>query len=253
MDMDLKIVNPKRRFHPAPLIEPAPNGYIHVAASVRPPRRGPRPARSHARDELLKRLKTRARQLEGMGTVVKATVYEAVVIPPRLTGYARVAAKRPARFDVVVLIETTSPEVIGEVQAAEPYKLLIESVQDTVRDEAKDLHVMTARCGRRLGDVDKTRQGLFVFNYFVADDAEVALKLWEHLAGWFATQTGMDNSTLLEPIGDSDYVFVNHARWEMGAPRFMARMALKPSFRTYVLQNMLVNRTGSMPVLYRLA
>jgi len=36
-----------------------------------------------------------------------------------------------------------------------------------------------------VGTRDKTRDGLFLFNYLVADDANVALELWDYLAGWF--------------------------------------------------------------------
>ena len=112
---------------------------------------------------------------------------------------------------------------------------------------------MPARCLRRVGDVDKTRQGLFLFEDFVADDAAVALQLWDYLAGWYAVVTGLDNSTLLEPIGEAGYVFVNHVRWDHSLPRFMLRQLTKPSFRTYVLANLQANRTGAMPILYRLA
>ena len=112
---------------------------------------------------------------------------------------------------------------------------------------------MTARCRKRVGDVDKTRQGLFLFNYFVADDAAVALQLWEHLAGWYVVETGLENSTVLEPLGEADYVFVNHARWDDSLPRLILHQLTKPSFRTYVLANLQANRTVAMPILYQLA
>jgi hypothetical protein len=247
--MDLEIVNPQPKYPPVKLLEPPRFGYIHVAAGVRPPTgRNPRPGRSPERTALLSRLKTLAGELQDLDPVVKATVYEGVLVPPP-AGYAKHAAKHPARYDVVVLVETTSPEVIGDVQASAPYKLMLEAVQDA----ATDMHVMPARCTRFIGDVDKTRQGLFLFNYFVAEDADVALQLWDHLAGWFVGATGLNNSTVLEPIGDSDYVFVNHGRWDISVPQFMMRTFAKPSFRRYVVTNQLVNRTGAMPVLYRLA
>lgn len=227
--MDLRIVNPQPKYPPVKLLEPPPLGYIHVAAAVRPPAgRIPRLGRSAERTALISRLKPLARQLADMDTVVKATVYEAVLMPPP-AGYARHIAMHPARYDVVVLVETKA------VEGATP-----------------DTHVMSARCTRYIGDVDKTRQGLFLFNYFVADDPAVALQLWDHLAGWFVGATGMENSTVLEPIGESDYVFVNHARWDIGLRKFMLRTFAKPSFRRFVVTNQWVNRTGAMPVLYRL-
>jgi hypothetical protein len=193
-------------------------------------------------------MKSLARELEHLGPVEQATVYRAVVVAPP-SGYAKQRATRLARYDVVVLVETTSPEMNGEVQAAEPYKLLVEAL----RDAARDVHMMAARCVKRVGDVDKTRQGLFLFNFFVADDPAVALQLWDYLAGWYAVETGLRNSTVLEPLGQADYVFVNHARWDYGLPRFLLHQLAKPSFRTYMLANLRANRTGAMPILYRLA
>lgn len=236
--MEPTIVNPQPKYSRVALIDPPPLGYIHIAAAVEPPRQPgpPFPGRSAEKKALLARLKTLTAQLD----VEKATVYRAVVVPPAGRETREKVAHVP-RYDVAVLIETTSPEVIGEVRAAEPYKLLVEAVTET----AADTHVTTARCPERVGDVDKTRQGVFLFNYFAAEDPEVALELWEYLASWYAVETGMDNSTLLQPIGDTDYVFVNHARWD-SLPVFMVRQFAKKSFRTYVLANLRANRTISM-------
>jgi hypothetical protein len=224
--MALRIVNPQPNYPPVKLIEPTPLGYLHVAGVVDPPRgRIPFPGNSPQKAALLTRLTSLARQLERLSTVEKATVYRAILIAPP-SGYAKQQPTQLARSDVVVLIETTSPEVTGEVQTVEPYKLLVAAVQDA----ARDVHMMAARCVKRVADVDKTRQGLFLFNYFVADDAAVALQLWDYLAGWYAVETGLRNSTVLEPLGDADYVFVNHARWDHSVPRFMLRQLTKPSF-----------------------
>jgi hypothetical protein len=247
--MALRIVNPQSNYPPVKLIEPPSLGYLHVAAVVDPPRgRIPFPGKSPQKAALLSRLTSLARELEKLGTVQKATVYRAILIAPP-SGYARQQATHLARYDVVVLIETTSPEVTGEVQTVEPYKFLVAAVQDA----ARDVHMMAARCVRLVGDVDKTRQGLFLFNYFAADDPVVALQLWDYLAGWYAVETGMRNSTVLEPLGQADYVFVNHARWDDSLPRFLLHQLTKPSFRSYLLANLEANRTGAMPILYRLA
>jgi hypothetical protein len=54
-------------------------------------------------------------------------------------------------------------------------------------------------------------------------------------------------------VDKSDYVFVNHARWDISLPRFAVRQLSKPSFYRYVLANLRANRTAAMPILYHLA
>jgi len=78
------------------------------------------------------------------------------------------------------------------------------------------VHQVGARNVRRVGDVDKSRPGQFLFNYFAGDDPGLAVELWDYLAGWYEAETGLDNSTLLVPLeGEkSDYVMINYARWD---------------------------------------
>jgi hypothetical protein len=246
--MEPTIVNAKPRYRPATLVEPPGLGYLLLSADVEPPR-GPRPfpGRSATRTGLLSRLMSAAADLARLDAVERATVYRTVLAPPP-SGYAR-KVERPARYDVHVLVETGSPDEITAVEATEPYTQLRKEF-DT---DASRVDVMRARCVKCIADVDKSRPGLFLFNYFVAEDADVALKLWDHLTGWFMTETGIDNSTVLQPTGDSQYAFVNHARWDYGVPRLWLRMFTKPSFWSFVQKNMNENRTGSMPTLCRLA
>jgi hypothetical protein len=246
--MDPTIVNAKPRYRPATLVEPPGFGYLLLSAEVEPPT-GPRPfpASSAPKTALLARLKTAAADLAQVDAVDRATVYRSVLAPPP-TGHAR-QVEHPARFDVIVLVETTSPDDLTALQATESYTQLRKEL-DT---EATRVDAMPARCVKCIADVDKTRPGLFLFNYFVAEDVEAALKLWDHLAGWFMTETGIDNSTLLQPSGESEYAFVNHARWDYGVPRLALHMFTKPSFRSFVQANMNENRIGSMPILCRLA
>lgn len=244
--MELFIVNAKPKYRPAALVDPPPKGYLHLSANVDPPTGGrPLPSRSPARAALLDRLDRLGNALEQLDTVTKVTVYRTVLAPPP-AGYAK-TAPRPARFDVVVLVETTTPDVLADVEGTESYKQLREALNAA----ARSVHIMRARCAKCIGDVDKTRPGLFLFNYFVGADPDVSFQLWDHLAGWFMTETGLDNSTVLQPIGDADYAFVNHARWNYGLPRLFLHQMTKPTFRTYVRANLDANRTGSMPILCR--
>lgn len=247
--MELTIVNPRPKYPRVGLIDPPPTGYLLLAAVVEPTLgRTPLPRRGSRKAALLTELKTLAASLERLGAVIKATVYRAALIPPPGSDARRMAA-RPARYDVVTLIETTTVEAAGDVAASPEYRKL----QDAVTAAAREEYLITARCLRRVGDVDKSRPGLFLFNFFVAEDPGVALDLWDHLAAWYAVETGLDNSTLLSPTGPSDYVFVNHARWDMSLPRFAVTQFGKRSFYSYVLANLHANSTASMPILYRLA
>jgi hypothetical protein len=254
--VELKIVNPDPRYSKATLVEPSKLGYIHVAAEVRP-RQLPLGALVPAgrqKWELLGTLKQIGRELERLEPVEKVTVFNALPNPPatRFSDYLREREHEIhiARFDVVVLIETESPEAAAEVQRTRPYGDLSAALHAT----ARHTHAIAARNAKRVGDVDKTRQGLFLFNYFVADDRGVALELWDYLAGWYQVELGLDNSTLLVPLdGESSYVAINNGRLDGGLPRFVAGQVSKKSFRTYVQANLEANRVGAMPILYRLA
>jgi len=253
--MEPQIVNADPRYAPATLLEPSASGYIHLAAEINPPRRpGPIVFRGRSKTALLTSLDELARGLEQVDGVERVTLYEAVAIPP-LSRFPYVKEHVDGislpRFDVVLLVETRSPGVIRDVQASAAYRALLGALSAA----ARRVHVMAARNAKRLGDVDRDRQGLFLFNYFVADDADRALRLWDHLAGWYEVETGLHNSTLLVPVeGErSDYLAINHARWDEGVPRFLSRQLLKKSFRTFVRANLEANQVGVMPVLYRLA
>jgi hypothetical protein len=246
--MDPTIVNAKPRYRPATLVDPPGFGYLLLSADVEPPTGSrPFPGSSDARTALLGRLKSAASELAQVDAVERATVYRTVLAPPP-AGYAR-NVEHPARYDAVVLVETTSPDELDGVQANDAYTQLRKELDSA----AARVDTMPATCVKCIADVDKSRPGLFLFNYFVADDVDAALKLWDHLAGWFMTETAIDNSTLLQATGDSDYAFVNHARWDFGVPGLALRMFTKPSFRSFVQANMNANRVGSMPILCRLA
>lgn len=251
--MPVELVNPDPRYTRVHLIDPAPLGYLHLAGQVQGAHRpGPVLRRSRDKHQLLGVLKWQARQLAELDAVERVTVYDAVVFaPPGGDVKDRTAPLAAAWFDVAVLAETTSPEAASEVRAAPAWQALVAALTE----KARRVHQIAARNVRRVGDVDKTRSGLFLFNYFSGDDPALAVELWDYLAGWYEAETGLDNSTLLEPLEgeQSDYVLINHARWDGNLPLFVARQLPKKSFRGYVLANLKAHRMVSMPVLYRLA
>lgn len=250
--MPVELVNPDPRYGKVRLIDLAPLGYLHLAADVQAPHRaGPVVRRGRDKHQLLGVLKWQARQLAQLDAVERATVYDAVVFAPPGGEVKDRAPVPPARFDVAVLVEVSSPEMVSHVRAAPAYQALAEALGE----QARRTHQVAMRNVRRVGDVDKTRPGLFLFNYFAGDDPGLAVELWDYLAGWYETETGLDNSTLLAPLeGEtSDYVLINHARWDGNLPLFMARQLPKKSFRSYMLANLKAHHITAMPVLYRLA
>jgi hypothetical protein len=251
---ELHIVNPDSKYPKAELIEPTTLGYIYIAAAVQP---GliPLVLPSVRRSKLLTRLKELARGLERLDSVVKVTVFRAIVMPPTVwfSSYlkGRSASLHIANFDIFVLIQTTSLMTIGEVQATPAYSIL----QETMRSEAEAIHIMAARNARRIGDVDTMKQGLFLFNHFAAADAGVMLQLWDYLAGWYAVETGLGNSVAMVPLDGekSDYVIVNWARWDVSPLQHFWHQLSKRSFWSYVTANLEANRAASMPIYCRLA
>lgn len=251
--MPIQLVNQSPRYGKAHLIEPAPLGYLHLAADVEAARwPGPVLRRSRDKQQLFGVLKWQASQLAQLEAVQTVTVYDAIAFSPPGGDTKGLAAplRRPA-FDVVILVETASPDAARDVRASPGYRQLA----GTLAERARHVHQVAARNVRRVGDVDKSRPGLFVFNYLAGDDAGLATELWEYLSGWYAAETGLDSATLLAPLeGErSDYALINHARWDGSLPAFLARQLPKRTFRSYLLANLKANHVAAMPVLYRLA
>lgn len=252
---ELQLVYTDRHYPPVKLIEPTTLSYIHIAAEVQP-RSLPFSLfmpQGREKSKLLTELKALAHPLEQLDAVEKITIFHAGAMP-RIERLPYIKRRKHSiripRFDIVVLIETQSVLATREVQTTPAYRALV----DTLTSKAKRIHIMSARNAKRIADVDKTVPGLFLFNYFVADDVGVMLQLWDYLAGWYAVETGLDNSTLLVPLeGErSDYLAINHARWDVSLLRILWRQFSRFSFTFYVQENLEANRVGSMPVWYRL-
>ncbi len=247
---NLTIVNADARFPRVDLVEPASSGYLHLAAEV--DGRPPFLPNSRRKRGLIERCKRWCRQLEADPSVVSAVVFDALVIPP---GRGEFIEKRSgevhvARFDLVVLVETASPEAADVLGASPVYA----EMERSVREAAAFTHRIAATNAKRIGPVDHGRQGVFLFNYFFADDTDQNLAVWEYTAGWFQQETGLDNSTVLLPRDGetSGYNIVNHCRWDH-LRDVLPSLIFKGSFRAYVLANFVANRVAAMPILYRMA
>lgn len=207
---------------PAPYVEPAPYGYLYLGFRVAPPRRIPFVPSSPRRREVLRRCQDLTRRLKELDQVIAATVYRAVAIQPSSTS---------PRFDVIVLIETTSPASLATVQAAPAFQQL-----------GADF-VMPARNIRRLGDIDRSPTGTFLFNHFTADDPDRALRYFDSVAGWFTHDADVDDIALLGPLDAAPYVFINQVRLPGTLAGFVLDL-LGPNFRRSVYRKMRANQVG---------
>lgn len=238
------------RFPQVKLAEPLPSGFVHIAAEV--DGRPPFLPNSRKKRQLLARCKEWCRQLEGDPHVLSAVVFDALVAPP---GRGEFLKKRPgkvhvARFDLAVLIETTTPEAADALKGSPAYA----GMERAIRNTASYTHVVTATNPKSMGPVDHGRRGVFLFNYFFADDTVQNLAVWEYTAGWFQQETGLDNSTVLLPRDGefSKYNIMNHCRWDR-LRDVMPSLVFKRSFRNYVLANFETNNVAAMPILYQMA
>jgi hypothetical protein len=231
----------RHTYPPATFADPTPYGYLYAGFTIDPPRRAPVVRRSRRRDEAITRIAATARRFDELPQVVKATVFRAVFLPP---------IQGAPRFDVVLLVRATSPEALGDLRASEPYAQL-----------GAD-SVITASNSRRIGvtepfapDVEGADTGAFtsssyLFNHFVASDADHATAAWESLTGWFLTKTGVDNSTLLRPDDGSPYAVINYVRLPGRTVPFLLNQLIRPTFRTFVRATLRSQGLAAMPAFF---
>lgn len=248
-DAQLQVLDSAGTFPKAVLFEPNSFGYVLAGAVVdrRPPFGYTLESRGKRR--LLTELRAAVSDLRADPVVREAVALKALVRPP---GRGAFLKKRPhvhiARYDVAVWVETDDPGSASQLLDSPAWR----RVETLLRAASSDVHVVAGHNARRLGDVDHSRDGVFLINYFYADDADVNLAVWEYTAGWFQDQTSLDNSLLLVPDSDTDYTIINHCRWDT-LRDILPALAFKPSFRRYVLAHFEANNTAATPILYRLA
>lgn len=245
----MKIVNDRLAVK-AQLREPVQNGYLLLAAEVGD-WRGLVPTRRRVTKQIAAQLSTMSARLTTRDDVEQATVFRAVLRPPG-EGSAILdrRGRRHARYDIVVLIRTASPDTARVLRDDPAYKELAE----TLKGSARRIHQIVARNAARIDDVDHTRDRAFLFNYFYADDNDVLLQVWEYTAGWFQTKTDLPDSVLMRPLDDepADYGIINHASWP-GLRTFLPSLLFRPSFRSFVLANFKANGVAAQPIIYRRA
>lgn len=248
---NLKIVGPRNKFPKVTLVEPNASEYLFLGLSV--DRRLPFAYgfESKKKSRVLNFLKDHAKTLSLRDEVLDCTIFKALVVPP---GRGTYLDQRPevkiAHFDVVMLLEFNTKEAAHRYLECSDWQDIVTEVTP----DARDVMSLTLTNARKIGPVDHNKQGVFLFNYFYADDLKQNLSVWEYTAGWFQDQTGLDNSTLLIPNDESasDYTVINHCRWD-SLKDIAPSLLFKSSFRNFVLANFEANKTAPIPILYKLA
>lgn len=117
---DFTRVETGRSFPTVRLVEPSASGYLQLAAEV--DRRPMFLPNSRRKRRLLRELKRLATELAADSRVIDVAAFEGGLAPP---GRGEVLEARPdvpvARFDVAVIVETTSPETAAELESGETY------------------------------------------------------------------------------------------------------------------------------------
>jgi hypothetical protein len=241
-------VDTGRTFPKARLKATTTTGYLLLAAEI--DRRPMLLPNSRRKNRLLRRLRILVQALKQDPRVVEANLFDGLIdTPGRGEVVKHDGAVRPARFDVVVLIEATSPETAESLEEDSLYvrvrRLLEASSEHTYWLQATNI--------RSMGPVDHSRPGVFLFNFFYATRTDLNLAAWQYTAGWFWDQTGLDNSRVLLPLDSSEPKFrlVNHARWDR-LRDVLPALVFKRTFRTYVLAHFTANGVAAQPGLYRL-
>jgi hypothetical protein len=231
------------QFGRAAVREPRTQGYLVLAGSVEPPRgRAPRPGRSPRKRQLLGRLRRDALGLVGHPDVRRATVLRALVMPD--------ASRGP--YDVVVLVETLDGPGIGRVRASAEFAVL----RGGLAEVAGEMHVGPATCVRTVGDVDVERCGLFVLQHLTSPDRATALDVWEHTTAWYQYAIGLDQSVLLEPVGQrpgQPFHMVGFSGTRRSVLGILIREFGRPSYWRHLVPYLRHRRTTVVPVPFRKA
>jgi len=230
------------------LIEPSTAGFVYVGASTgswRLPVALPRARRRRT----LALMHAAATDLHRDPGVVRADVFEALLRPPGRRRHGPGQDVPDANFDVVLLIETTTVAQATELSG----DTTLAGLQDDLRETVPGTLVFVGSNPRRIGPVDHDRQGVFLFNYFSAEDVDSNLYAWQYTAGWFQDETGLDNSTVLQPTDPENipYRLVNHCRWDH-LTDVMPSLVFKRSFPNFVLRTFTENQVAARPILYKL-
>lgn len=230
------------------LTAPTDNGFLVLAAEIGR-WAGPFAVPSRVRSRLLTRLTALCQALADRDDVAEAVVFRGAIRPPgEGSEILNRAGVRLARYDLVVLVRTTTVAVVDAVRADAVYREIVAVIDGASRYT----YLVAAGNAARIADVDHNGDHWFLFNYFHCDDAETVYDVWEYTAGWFQNTTALPDSTLMRPLAGepTDYSVINHASWPT-LRTFLPSLLFHPNFRSFVLANFKANDVAAQPILYR--
>lgn len=251
LQKNLTIVNPELSFKKVSLIPPSKHHYFLLAAEVDSNFFLFFLWTSSKKKKLLKYCKSQFSKMKLLDGVEDAIVFRARLIPP---GKGKLLRERPhvpvAKFDIVLLIEINDRAAVSEIE----FNKYIEEIKEQLEKVAGKTFFLKATNERRINSVDHNRQGVFLFNFFYADNLEQNIEVWEYTAGWFQQETRLDNSTLFlsDNEDESPYTVINHCRWD-SMSEIIPSLLFKKSFKSFVLDNFYANNVAAIPILYKLA
>ena len=247
----LTILDTGSHFEKVKLVPTTDHHYLLLIAEVDTPTLPFFISESTKKKTLIATCKKQAQDLKHTTGIIDTAVLKARLIPPGRGAHLK---QRPdvhiAKFDVAVLIEVDTKHNLEEVCSS----IQVTQIIKAMKEAGKYTQIIKATNIRKIGAVDHSRDGVFLFNYFYADDQQQNLGIWEYTAGWFQQETDLHNSTVLLPAADSNtqYTIINHCRWN-SMWDILPDLLFKRSFRTYVLDNFKANNVAAIPILYRLA
>ena len=252
MKKKINVVNSHLKFQKVSLIEPSKSFYLHIAAEIDHSLFPFFLTTSAKKNRIIDQSRDWCDKLVNEKDVISAVVFKARIIPPGKGKFIehRKDQVHVAKYDFAILIETSSPDAIENIKKSSSYK----EIEKVIKRASSCTHIVTATNIKHIGPVNHYKQGIFLFNYFFADNLQQNLAVWEYTAGWFQQETGLDNSTVLLPVDmePSNYTIINHCRWDKMTD-ILPALIFKKSFRSYVLDNFFANNVAAMPVLYKIA
>ena len=239
----------------AMLATPNALGYIFIGAEIEPTH----PFRKSEKKKRLElQLKNKIEFFKNTPGVQRADLFSSFIIPPGSEEGLRVLQKKnidiqPAKFDIVILIETASIENLDRIENDSTLR----DIEYFLEDNAQRIYKTKAQNKLRIAEVDKDTNGVFLFNYFYCKDRKAVLDVWKYTAGWWTAKANLTNSTPLSPFDENGpFSLINHCKWnswsEILPILILGKLGIIKGLNNFVLKNFTANEIVAMPVLYKL-